>query len=498
MTELEGEGLPTFFVQDIPPRSPVGITVTQPRIYFGERTTDYVVVNAAAEEFDYPKGNENVTSAYDGTGGLALGSRLRRALFAWRFGDVNLLISGNLRAESRILFRRAIGERIATIAPFLRLDRDPYLVASGGRLFWIQDAYTTARTYPYAEPLRGLGLNYIRNSVKVVVDAYDGTVTFYAMDEQEPVLAAYARIFPGLFHPFAEMPEDLRRHVRYPEDLFLIQADLYRTYHMTNPDVFYNKEDLWSLPVDGAGGEQRARAADPYYVIMKIPGEEGEEFVLMQPMTPANRNNMVAWIAARCDPAHYGELVVYELPKERLVYGPQQIEARIDQDTTISQQLSLWNQMGSKVIRGNLLVIPVEDAMVYVEPLYLRSTQGQIPELKRVIVAYDDRLAMERTLDAALEAVFRPGTVAPAASAPPHPTVVRRRRHAPAVTERAGGRPRPLSRRPRRAPERRLGGVRTRDGRARQSPRAVTLGATTGRARRARSPRSAASTARPT
>jgi uncharacterized membrane protein (UPF0182 family) len=408
-------------VQDIPPRSPVGIDVAEPRIYFGERTDDYVVVNAAAAEFDYPKGNENVTNAYAGKGGIVLGSRLRRALFAWRFGDVNLLISGNLRAESRLLFRRAIGERIATIAPFLRLDRDPYLVASGGRLVWMQDAYTTARTYPYAEPIRGLGLNYIRNAVKVVVDAYDGTVTFYAMDDHEPVLAAYASIFPGLFHPFAEMPEDLRRHVRYPEDLFLIQTELYRTYHMTNPDVFYNKEDLWNVPVDGTGAEQRRGAADPYYVIMKIPGETGEEFVLMQPMTPANRNNMVAWIAARCDAPHYGELLVYELPKERLVYGPQHIEARIDQDTTISQQLSLWNQMGSKVIRGNLLVIPVEDAMVYVEPLYLRSVQGQIPELKRVIVAYDDRLAMERTLDAALEAVFRPKAVAPVASAAARP-----------------------------------------------------------------------------
>jgi len=237
------------------------------------------------------------------------------------------------------------------------------------------------------------------------------------------VLAAYAHAFPGLFHPFAEMPEELRRHVRYPEDLFLVQAEMYRTYHMTNPDVFYNKEDLWSFPT-GGGGDERRGAADPYYVIMKVPGEEGEEFVLMQPMTPANRSNMVAWVAARSDAPHYGELVVYELPKERLVYGPQQIEARIDQDTTISQQLSLWNQMGSKVIRGNLLVIPVEDAMVYVAPLYLRSVQGKIPELKRVIVAYDDRLAMERTLDEALSAVFHPAAPSRAASPPAAAPVV--------------------------------------------------------------------------
>ncbi|MBI3770299.1 MAG: UPF0182 family protein [Deltaproteobacteria bacterium] len=422
VTEIEGEGLPGFFVKDIPPRSPVGLELSEPRIYFGEKTDDYVIVNAAAEEFDYPKGEQNVSNSYAGKDGVELGSRLRRAVFAWSFRDVNLLISGNLRAESRILFRRSIAERISTIAPFLLLDHDPYVVVSRGRLYWIQDAYTTAETFPYSEPVRGLGLNYIRNSVKVVVDAYDGTVTFYAIDEKEPVLTTYARIFPGLFRPFAEMPGDLRRHVRYPEDLFLVQAEIYRTYHMTNPDVFYNKEDLWSLPTENAGGARSA--VEPYYVIMKLPGGAREEFILMQPMTPSNRSNMVAWLAARCDPPEYGELVEYEFPKERLIYGPQQIEARIDQDTTISQQLSLWNQRGSKVIRGNLLVIPVEDSLVYVEPLYLRSDQGQIPELKRVIVAYGDRLAMEPTLEAALAAVFKPGAapprmIEPATTAPP-------------------------------------------------------------------------------
>ena len=421
VTELEGEGLPTFLLQDIPPRSRVGLKVDEPRIYFGEKTDEYVIVNAAAEEFDYPKGDENVTNSYAGADGIRLGSRLRRAVFAWHFRDANLVLSGNLKPESRILFRRSLVQRIGALAPFLRLDRDPYLVVTGGRLVWMQDAYTTARTYPYAEPIRGLGINYIRNPVKVVVDAYDGTVTFYAVDPEEPVLATYGRIFPGLFKPFAEMPADLQKHVRYPEDLFRVQSEMYRTYHMTNPDVFYNKEDLWSFPTEAAGGETRRAAADPYYVITKLPGESGEEFILMQPMTPANRSNMVGWIAARSDLAHYGELVVYELPKERLVYGPQQVEARIDQDTVISQQLSLWNQMGSKVIRGNLLVIPVEDSVVYVEPLYLRSTQGQIPELKRVIVAYGDRLAMERTLDAALAAVFRPGASRPAPIAMPVP-----------------------------------------------------------------------------
>jgi uncharacterized membrane protein (UPF0182 family) len=411
VTEVEGEGLPRFFVKDIPPRSPVDLAISEPRIYFGEKTDDYVIVNAAAEEFDYPKGEQNVSTSYAGKDGVELGSWLRRAVFAWSFRDVNLLISGNLRRESRILFRRSIATRISTIAPFLLLDRDPYVVVSGGRLYWIQDAYTTAETYPYSEPVQASRLNYIRNSVKVVIDAYDGTVTFYAVDEKEPVLAAYARIFPGLFRPFAEMPADLRRHVRYPEGLFLVQAEIYRTYHMTNPDVFYNKEDLWSFPTEETGGARSV--VEPYYVIMKLPGGAREEFILMQPMTPSNRSNMVAWLAARCDPPAYGELVEYAFPKERLIYGPQQIQARIDQDTTISQQLSLWNQMGSKVIRGNLLVIPVEDSLVYVEPLYLRSDQGQIPELKRVIVAYSDRVAMEPTLEAALSAVFKPGAAPP-------------------------------------------------------------------------------------
>lgn len=421
VTEFEGEGLPKFLLQDIPPRSSIAIDVAQPRIYFGERTDDYVIVGGAAPEFDYPKGEGNVSNSYDGKDGVGLGSWLRRILFAWSFGDLNILISANVRGESRVLFHRAIQQRISHLAPFLRLDADPYLVIASGRLYWIQDAYTMARTFPYSEPLRELGLNYIRNPVKIVVDAYDGTVDFYAIDEKEPVLAAYARIFPGTFKPYTGMPAELKEHVRYPESLFLVQAEVYRSYHMTNPDVFYNKEDLWNFPTETVGDS--AKRVDPYYVIMKLPGEEREEFILMQPMTPSNRNNMVAWLAARCDAPHYGRLVEYQFPKERLIYGPQQIEARIDQDTLISQQLSLWNQMGSKVIRGNLLVIPVEDSVVYVEPLYLRSEQGQIPELKRVIASYADRVAMEPTLEAALAAVLgargAPATPSPPVAAPP-------------------------------------------------------------------------------
>ena len=417
VTEFEGEGMPRLFLKDIPPQSSVGLEVSEPRIYFGERTTDYVIVKGAAEEFDYPKGDGNVSNSYTGDGGVKIGPWLRRMLFAWAFQDLNLLISANIRPESRILFHRSLRDRISSIAPFLRLDRDPYIVLSEGRLFWIQDAYTTSRTFPYSEPIGGLGFNYIRNSVKVVVDAYHGTVELYATDPNEPVLAAYSRIFPGLFRPYAEMPEDLRRHVRYPEDLFLVQAEMYRTYHMTSPDVFYNKEDLWNFPSETVG--DRRAAVEPYYVIMRLPGGDREEFLLMQPMTPANRNNMVAWLAARCDGTHYGELIEYQFPKERLIYGPQQIEARIDQDTLISQQLSLWNQMGSKVIRGNLLVLPVEDSVVFIEPLYLRSEQGQIPELKRVIVSYGDKVAMDTTLEAALAAVF--AGAPPAALAAPAP-----------------------------------------------------------------------------
>ncbi len=412
VTEFEGEGMPTFFLKDIPPVLTAGLEITEPRIYFGERTDEYVLVKGETDEFDYPKGDENVSNSYAGKGGVALGSWIRRLFFAWNFRDVNLLVSGNIGPESRILYHREISERIQRLAPFLRLDRDPYLVVSNGRLHWIQDAYTTAATFPYSEPVGGLNFNYIRNPVKVVVDAYEGTVEFFVVDPAEPVLAAYASIFPGLFRPVEEMAEDLRRHVRYPEDLFLVQAEMYRAYHMTRPDVFYNKEDLWSFPSATAGGTRSTVV--PYYIIMRLPGEKHEEFVLMQPMTPSNRNNMVAWLAARSDPPHYGQLVEYEFPKERLIYGPQQVEARIDQDTIISQQLSLWNQMGSKVIRGNLLVIPIEDSVLYVEPLYLRSEQGQIPELKRVIVAYGERVAMAPSLEAALDAVFRRG-------APPAP-----------------------------------------------------------------------------
>jgi uncharacterized protein len=433
VTRKNAEGLPIFYIQDIPPVSHGGPPIRESRIYYGEEADGYVVVKATTPEFDYPQGKDNVYGTYDGTGGVPVGWFARRSLFAWYFKDLNLLLSSYVTADSRIMMRRTVQERIRTIAPFLRLDRDPYLVVSEGRLFWMQDAYTTSADFPYSQPLRELGLNYIRNAVKVVIDAYHGTVDFYVVDPSDPIVATYQRIFPRLFKPLAAMPDGLQRHMRYPEDLFFIQAQLYRAYHMENPEVFYNREDLWQFARQQTGGERAVMA--PYYTIMRLPGEAQAEFVLMLPMVPSQRQNMIAWLAARCDPPNYGKLLVYELPKDKLIYGPFQIEARINQNPEISQQISLWNQLGSRVIHGNLLVIPVDNAILYVSPLYIRAETGQLPELKRVIAAYGDRVAMEETLPAALAALFRETAPAPQASevragAPPAGPAVDRAREA--------------------------------------------------------------------
>jgi uncharacterized membrane protein (UPF0182 family) len=405
VTRKSGEGLPIFYLGDIPPVATGGPPVREPRIYYGELTDTYVLVKGSTPEFDYPKGKENVYAPYGGVGGVPLGSAARRALFAWYFNDPNILISSYITAESRIMFRRNIKERVETIAPFLHLDHNPYLVVSDSRLFWVQDAYTTSDYFPYAVAYSGDGrLNYIRNSVKVVVDAYNGSVDLYLTDPSDPIATTYQRIFPGLFKAFAAMPQDLQRHIRYPEDLFLIQARTYGAYHMEAPEVFYNREDLWQFPRQPTDGGTAPMA--PYYMIMRLPGEPEAENILMLPMVPSQRENMIAWLAARCDPPHYGELIVYEFPKDKLVYGPFQIEARINQNPAISQQLSLWNQLGSRVIRGNLHVIPLENSILYVSPLYLRASTGQIPELKRVIAAYGDQVVMEETLAQALAALF--------------------------------------------------------------------------------------------
>ena len=415
VTRKSADGLPLFYLRDIPPVSISGPDIREPRIYYGEETDSYVVVKGSTPEFDYPKGKDNIYASYEGNGGIPFGTFWRKNLFAWHFSDINLLLSSYITDESRIMIRRNIRERVHTIAPFLYLDHDPYLVISGGRLYWIQDAYTTSEYFPYAQPVQRLDLNYIRNSVKIVIDAYNGIVDFYLMDIADPIVRTYQRIFPNLFKPFAAMPSDLQKHIRYPEDLFRIQAQIYQAYHMEAADVFYNREDLWQFPREPGGDGTTLML--PYYIIMRLPGETQAEFFLMLPMVPSRRDNMIAWLAARCDPPDYGKLIVYEFPKDKLVYGPFQIEALINQNTEISQQLTLWNQMGSRVIRGNLLVIPIENSILYVSPLYLRAQHGQLPELKRVIAAYNDHVVMKETLAEALSALFETGAAAGTPSA---------------------------------------------------------------------------------
>jgi uncharacterized membrane protein (UPF0182 family) len=420
VNRITAEGLPEFLVKDIPPQSTGGFPkITRPQIYYGEVTNEYVLVKTKSQELDYPSGDQNVYANYAGTGGIPLSSFLRKLLFAVRFGEIKMLLSYDLTDQSRIMFYRSVAERVRQIAPFFRFDRDPYMViADDGKLIWMLDGYTTTNRYPYSDPVRDVGnFNYIRNSVKVTVDAYDGAVSFYLADPTDPIVRAYSAAFPGLLKPLEQMPEGLRRHIRYPEDFFTIQARKYATYHMLDPQVFYNKEDLWAVPRRPIEG--RDREMEPYYTIMRMPGEQKEEFILLTLFNPARRDNMIAWMAARSDPPHYGRLIVFNFPKQKLVYGPRQIDARIDQDPVISQQLALWNQRGSTVIRGSLLAIPIDQSLVYVQPLYLAaSEQGALPELRRVIVAYGNQIAMEPTLEQSLFRVFG-GRQAPAA--PPAP-----------------------------------------------------------------------------
>lgn len=444
VNEVTKEGLPNLIVKDIPPTFPPDLKIDRPEIYFGERTEDYILIKTKEKEFDYGKGDNNVFTIYQGEGGVPIGSFMRRLLFAIEFMDAQILFTTSLEDESRIMYNRRIKNRLNIIAPFLQYDNDPYMVVSEGKLFWIMDAYTTSDMFPYS--VRSLMLdtkkyiNYIRNSVKVVVDAYNGKVSFYALDDKDPILKTYKAIFPDLFKSFGTMPEDLKKHVRYPKDLFKIQVETYTKYHMEDVQVFYNQEDLWQRP-DELYGDSRLMM-EPYYIIIKLPDEKKEEFFLMLPVTPYKKDNMIGWLAARCDQPDYGNLLVYKLPKEKLVYGPMQIEARVDQQTEISSLLSLWDQRGSRVIRGNLLAIPVEDTFIYVEPVYLEAKQestvgtapapaqkglfpkpqartqtgtagrgvtkasASLPELKRVIVAFGNRLVMHERLDDALRAIL--------------------------------------------------------------------------------------------
>ncbi len=403
------EGLPILAVKNIPPESAdPSLAVTQPGIYFGEEPDVYSIVNALTPEFDYPRGNDNVSDFYKGDGGVQISGFWRRLLFSFYYRDINLLVTENIIPGSRILLRRNIGDRIKYIAPFINQDRDPYVVLTKGQLNWIVDGYTYSDHYPYSQ-INGDGINYIRNSVKVVINACDtGRTDFYVADPDDPLIRTWEMNLSGHVQaPVSEMPTELRAHIRYPEDFFLTQAEMYGTYHMKDPSTFYNREDLWTFPRENYSDE--TVPMQPYYVIMRLPGETRAEYVLMLPMVPQGRDNMIAWLAARCDGADYGHLFEFEFSKDRLFYGPYQIQARINQNPDISQQYSLWNQMGSKVILGNLLVIPLEDSLLYVEPLYIRAENGQLPELKRVLASYGDRTVMGTTIDSTLAALFKNG-----------------------------------------------------------------------------------------
>src|SRR3990167_860137 len=409
VNQVTAEGLPVLFIKDIPPASTVkGLEVKKPEIYFGELSSDYVFVKTKAAEFNYPKGEENVFQTYEGKAGVKVDSVFKKAAFALRFGSLRVLLSNDITTESRALFYRNIKERVKKIVPFLQLDSDPYVVATKeGRLVWIYDAYTTSDKYPYSQKIDGI--NYIRNSVKVTIDAYDGTVRLYVSDSKDPLIQTYQKIFPGVFLPLSEMPADLKEHIRYPEDIFAYQSTLYSIYHMDQPQIFYNKEDQWVIPLSEGSRENGEEETMMRHMIMKLPGQEKEEFILMLPFTPRGKDNLISWLVARNDGENYGKLVVYRFPKQKLIYGPKQVNARISQDAEISRQISLWDQRGSQVIRGALLVIPIEEALLYVQPLYLRSEGGKIPELKRVIVAYENKIAMEETLEVGLARIFGSG-----------------------------------------------------------------------------------------
>ena len=411
------EGLPKLMLSNMPVESAVtGLKVTRPEIYFGELTNSDVYVKTRQKEFNYPEGQDNNLTTYNGTGGIVMGGFVRRVLLAFARGDLaKVPFSDDITPESRLLMRRNVSDRVAALAPFLTFERDPYLVVGNdGRLYWMLDGFTTSGDYPYSShyQFEGQSINYVRNSVKAVVDAYDGTTTFYVFDATDPIIAAYQRVFPGMFKDASAMPQNLRQHVRYPEWLLQLQAAVYGLYHMTDPEVFYNREDLWTVANEvgmSGGGEQATMPMEPNFVLMKLPGETSEEFAEILPFTPANRNNLIGWIAGRSDGANYGTAAVYDFPKTKLVDGPLQIEARIDQNAEISGQLTLWNQQGSHVRRGNLLVIPSGHALLYAEPIYLQAEHSPMPELRLVVLAIQDKLAYGPTYQDALNALFGGG-----------------------------------------------------------------------------------------
>tara|TARA_Y100000996_G_scaffold360232_1_gene302558 strand:- start:1432 stop:4212 length:2781 start_codon:yes stop_codon:yes gene_type:complete len=418
VTEFTGEGRPEFFSKDIPANGeiPVGspdasktpdIVVSNPRIYYGENTTDYVLVNTNTEELDYQTGEGVLAKTnYQGDGGVNLGSFVRKLIYAWEMGDINILISSELNTDSRIQYRRQIQDRISSVAPFLTLDKDPYIVADQEQLFWVQDAYTTSSNMPYSNPIYDAdsksSYNYIRNSIKIVINAFSGDIDFYLWDPTDPIAVTYSRIFPDMFIDSSEMPDSLKQHMRFPQGLFSVQASKYIKYHMEEPELFYGNEDLWALPQEKFGQSETLQLVEPYYVIMKLPGETSEEFVLLMPYTPNDRPNMVGWLAARSDGDNYGKLAAYNFPKDKQVDGPEQVDARIDNDQEISAWFTLRCSEGSTCIRGNLLVIPIGDSILYAEPIYIQAEGVSFPELKKVVLATKDNVVMGDSLEDAL------------------------------------------------------------------------------------------------
>ena len=413
------EGSPAFTIRDLPPQAADStLDVDEPGIYYGSHTPTYRIAPSDARELAYPSGDGNVFTSYRGEGGILLDSFWKQLLMAYFMADYNIVLSGYVNEESRIQIWNRVQERVQRVVPFLKLDQDPYFVISNRRQFWIQDAYTTSNSFPYSEPTSGHGkyngIQYIRNSVKAVVDAYEGSVGLFVMEDDDPIINTYRSAFPDLFQDFSDMGRGLQNHVRYPQDLFDIQVDVYNRYHMTEPQTFYQNEDLWARPIENYDGRQVQM--EPYYIMTRLPGEEQMQFMLMTPVTPNNRDNMIAWIAARSDPPNYGEIVTYNLPPDRLIYGPNQIESRIDQDPEISQQIALWDQRGSRVLRGNLIVVPIEDSFLYVEPIFLIADNIRIPQLQRVIVSYDEFVVMERTLAQGINTIFGEDVIEPEAS----------------------------------------------------------------------------------
>ena len=402
---VEAGGMPSFYVKDVPPKSAPDLPITRPEIYFGELTNHYVILKTKEPEFDYPRmGEEDVAATfYQGGAGIKLDSFVKRLAFSLRFTDYQIAVSGALTPDSVMLFRRNVVERLQAIAPFFMYDRDPYMVLAGGKLYWIVDAYTVSANYPYSQPDSETGVNYIRNSVKAVVNAYDGKVTFYCFDESDPIVLTYEKIFPELVKPKEDMPAELIAHVRYPQDLFEIQSRMLTTYHMTDPRVYYNKEDYWEIPQEVYGTSKKTQTVEPYYVVITLPGSETGEYILMRPFTPRGKPNMTAWLCARCDAQEYGKMLLFRFPKDKLVPGPMQVESIFAQDPAISQSMTLWGQVGSQVIRGNLLAIPIDTSILYVEPLYIQAENVQIPELKRILVYHAGKVVMAESVTGAFE-----------------------------------------------------------------------------------------------